>query len=157
MFCRKFGWPSMKVLQIKVGGRKLFVFELRSTADFLNTCTHSSPNRWIIASEQAFYCIESFFHSPQRSVGLKSKFPFASLSKSIGSCRSTLQIRYIRKKFQWTSEQLCLVPVRRLSRPSRSMHFGDVSETNGLETPQKLSRTTWPETHRPGIIMRPRD
>ena len=24
MFCRKFGWPSMKVLQIKVGGLKLF-------------------------------------------------------------------------------------------------------------------------------------
>ena len=28
----------------------------------------------------------------------------------------------------------CLVPVRRLSRPSRSTHFGDVSETNALET-----------------------
>ena len=31
----------------------------------------------------------------------------------------------------------CLVPVRRLSRPSRSMHFGDVSETNGRETPRQ--------------------
>ena len=28
----------------------------------------------------------------------------------------------------------CLVPVRRLRRPSRSMHFGDVPETNGWET-----------------------
>ena len=26
----------------------------------------------------------------------------------------------------------CLVPVRRLSRPSRSRPWGDVSETNGL-------------------------
>ena len=31
----------------------------------------------------------------------------------------------------------CLVPVRRLFRPSRSMHFGDVSETNGRETPRQ--------------------
>ena len=28
-----------------------------------------------------------------------------------------------------------LVPVGRLPRPSRSMYFGDVSETNGWETP----------------------
>ena len=28
----------------------------------------------------------------------------------------------------------CLVPVGRLSSPSRSTHFGDVSETNALET-----------------------
>ena len=27
--------------------------------------------------------------------------------------------------------------VRRLFRPSRSMHFGDVSETNGQETPRQ--------------------
>ena len=53
-------------------------------------------------------------------------------------------------KVKWDSS--CPVPVRRLFRPSRSMHFGDVSETNG-----PLSRTTWPETHRPPIIMRPRD
>ena len=32
---------------------------------------------------------------------------------------------------------LCLVPVRRVCRPSRSMHFGDVSETNGRETPRQ--------------------
>ena len=31
----------------------------------------------------------------------------------------------------------CLVPARRLSRPSQSMHFGDVSETNGRETPRQ--------------------
>ena len=31
----------------------------------------------------------------------------------------------------------CLVPGRRLFRPSRSMHFGDVSETNGRETPRQ--------------------
>ena len=31
----------------------------------------------------------------------------------------------------------CLVPVRRLSKPSWSMHFGDVSETNGRETASK--------------------
>ena len=31
----------------------------------------------------------------------------------------------------------CLVCVQRLFRPSRSMHFGDVSETNGRETPRQ--------------------
>ena len=31
----------------------------------------------------------------------------------------------------------CLVPVRRLSRLSWSMHFGDVSETNSRETPRQ--------------------
>ena len=39
--------------------------------------------------------------------------------------------------------KLFLVPVRCLTRPSRSMHFGDVSETN------PGARTTWLETHRP--------
>ena len=34
----------------------------------------------------------------------------------------------------------CLVPVRRLFRPSRSMHFGDVSKTNGRETPRQPRR-----------------
>ena len=39
---------------------------------------------------------------------------------------------------------LCLVPVRRLFRPSRSMHFGDVSKTNGQETPrQSRSAHAW--------------
>jgi len=36
-----------------------------------------------------------------------------------------------------TTMAACLVPVRRLLRPSRSMHFGDVSETNGQETPRQ--------------------
>ena len=38
----------------------------------------------------------------------------------------------------------CLVLVRRLSRPSRSTHFGDVSETNGRSPTgrQKLALTT---------------
>ena len=43
----------------------------------------------------------------------------------------------------------CLVPVRRLPRPSWSMHFGDVSETNGADQVA--------HTHRPRAIMRPRD
>ena len=33
MFCREFGWPSMKVLQIKVGGRKLFGRSLKLLAN----------------------------------------------------------------------------------------------------------------------------
>ena len=33
--------------------------------------------------------------------------------------------------------QSCLVPIRRLSKPSWSMHFGDASETNGWETPRQ--------------------
>ena len=33
MFCGKFGWPSMKVLQIKVGGRKLFGRSLKLLAN----------------------------------------------------------------------------------------------------------------------------
>ena len=40
----------------------------------------------------------------------------------------------------------CLVPVRRFPRPSRSMHFGDVSEANKQETPHFFVRTTWPDT-----------
>ena len=32
----------------------------------------------------------------------------------------------------WVSH--CLVPVRRFPSPSRSIHFGDVSEANGRET-----------------------
>ena len=43
----------------------------------------------------------------------------------------------------------CLVPVRRLPRPSLSMHFGDVSETNGLD---QVAHTHWPRA-----IMMPRD
>ena len=46
---------------------------------------------------------------------------------------------------RWAS--FCLVPVWHLSRPSRSMHFGDISETNGW--------TSWRETHRPRKIMKP--
>ena len=45
---------------------------------------------------------------------------------------------------RWAS--LCLVPVWRLSRPSWSMHFGDVSEAN--------VHTSWPEMHQPRTIMR---
>ena len=64
------------------------------------------------------------------------------LSASVGGCVSY--------------HACCLVPVRRLSRPSRSTHFSDVPGTNGRET-QKLSRTTWPEMHRPRTKMRPRE
>ena len=39
--------------------------------------------------------------------------------------------------YSGTSINTCLVPVRRLFRPLRSMHFGDVSETNGRETPRQ--------------------
>ena len=46
---------------------------------------------------------------------------------------------------RWAS--LCLVPVWHLSKPLRSMHFGDVSETNG--------HTLRPEMHQPPTIMRP--
>ena len=49
------------------------------------------------------------------------------------------------------AENVLQVPVRRLPRPSRSMHFSDVSETNG----RKLARTTRPETHWPRLIMKP--
>ena len=42
----------------------------------------------------------------------------------------------------------CLVPVRHLSRPSRSMHFSDLSETNGRETPrQSRSAHVWAFLH----------
>ena len=49
----------------------------------------------------------------------------------------------------------CLVPVRRLPRPSRSMHFGDISESETYL--ENLLGPSDPETHRPGGIMRPRD
>ena len=42
----------------------------------------------------------------------------------------------------------CLVPVRRLSRPSRSMHFGDICETNARETHrQSWSANAWAFLH----------
>ena len=50
----------------------------------------------------------------------------------------------------------CLVPAQCLPRPSQSMHFGDVSETNGWEMPTKLAQTSRPETQQPRAIMRPR-
>ena len=33
--------------------------------------------------------------------------------------------------------RLCLVPLRRFPSPYRSIHFGDVSEANGPETPRQ--------------------
>ena len=39
-----------------------------------------------------------------------------------------------------TSPLYCLVPVRRFPSPSRSIHFGEVSEANGRET---LVLSTW--------------
>ena len=44
-------------------------------------------------------------------------------------------VRYV--TFEILLYYTCLVPVRRLSRPSRSMQFGDVSETNGREAPRQ--------------------
>ena len=35
----------------------------------------------------------------------------------------------------------CLVPVRRFPSPSRSIHFGDVSEANGRETDHVTQNT----------------
>ena len=34
----------------------------------------------------------------------------------------------------------CLVPVRRFPSPSRSIHFGDVSEANGPRDPKRFGR-----------------
>ena len=48
-------------------------------------------------------------------------------------------IRWVR-----LGSRTCLVPIRHLSRPCRSMHFGDVSETNSRETPrQSWSAHAW--------------
>ena len=43
------------------------------------------------------------------------------------------------------------------SRPSRSIHYGDISGSNRRETPHFFAWTKWPETHWPPGIMRPRD
>ena len=59
--------------------------------------------------------------------------------------------------FAHLRDSFYLVHERRLPRPSRSMYFGDVSETKGWDTHseiKKLARKTWPETHRPCRIMR---
>ena len=53
--------------------------------------------------------------------------------------------------------QACLVPVRRFHSPYRSIHCGDVSESNGRETPHVSAWTTRPETLWPRGIMRSRD
>ena len=54
------------------------------------------------------------------------------------------------KYFSMLSKQNCLVLLRSLPSPSRSNHFGDVSETNS----QKLAWSTSPETQRPRRKMR---
>ena len=69
----------------------------------------------------------------------KKMLCFLFLCRSLSACNSFLF------SFFWFAGQIfsptpgfpCLVPVRRLFRPSRSMHFGDVSETNGRETASK--------------------
>ena len=69
----------------------------------------------------------------------KKMLCFLFLCRSLQACNSFLF------SFFWFAGQIfsptpgfpCLVPVRRLFRPSRSMHFGDVSETNGRETASK--------------------
>ena len=38
------------------------------------------------------------------------------------------------EKRAFITRRVCLVPLRRFPRPSRSIHFGDVSEANGRET-----------------------
>ena len=48
------------------------------------------------------------------------------------------------RQVQLSRDLACLVPVRRLPMPSRSMHFGDVSK----------AWATWSKTHRPRTIMR---
>ena len=56
---------------------------------------------------------------PQRELELKAILQFGSLART---------------RQDAVSVACCLVPIRRLSRPPRSMHFGDVSETNGRGT-----------------------
>ena len=56
---------------------------------------------------------------PQRELELKAILQFGSLA---GTRQDAVLVA------------CCLVPIRRLSRPPRSIHFGDVSETNGRET-----------------------
>ena len=46
---------------------------------------------------------------------------------------------------------ICLVPVWRLLSSSRSMHFGDVSETNGLVTQNASAARTY-EAEGQGIM-----
>ena len=43
--------------------------------------------------------------------------------------------RHIIYEICQTMETPCLVPVRRFPSPYRSIRFGDLSETNGRETP----------------------
>lgn len=80
------------------------------------------------------------------------------------SCKLKFSCMWIENLISWQFTPVdqfwvlpCQVPVQRLPRPSQSMPFGDVSETNGWEVPTKLAWTTWPETYQPLTIMRPRD
>ena len=56
-----------------------------------------------------------------------------------GSCRAETKLCAGRSQVTLLAmaSHPCLVPVRRLFRPFRSMHFGDVSETNGREAPRQ--------------------
>ena len=48
-------------------------------------------------------------------------------------------------------------PCTAFSRPSRSIHYRDISGSNRRETSHFFAETKWPETHWPPWIMRPRD
>ena len=104
--------------------------------------------RFIISSRAKRACIT------QASQGQRDFLLAINLSSLVGVRLDVIQSSDVKAHYGFWGNLLpsttklwdlfCLVPARRLSRPSRSMHFGDVSETNGRETPrQSRSAHAW--------------
>ena len=110
------------------------IFDLRQRQLRHTFLAHDAPVKSIVVDEN-----EEFFISGSEDGDIKVTT----------SCTSKLRAIEM-FTFYWGSNMFsrhCLVPVRRFARPSRSIHFGNVSEANWRKTSHFFARTTWPETH----------
>ena len=109
------------------------IFDLRQRQLRHTFLAHDAPVKSIVVDEN-----EEFFISGSEDGDIKVTT----------SCTSKLRAIEM-FTFYWRSNMFskhCVVPVRRFARPSRSIHFGDVSEANWREMPHFSARTMWPET-----------
>ena len=78
----------------------------------------------MLQSNKSVPCLTIFTWSLRRTLCSTAMF-FSSIQQNIRTLRT--------QKSSYTARS-CLVPVRLSPRPPKSIHFGDVSETNGLGT-----------------------
>ena len=99
------------------------------------------------------YANKNHFHEKGCVLGLRTQQQEKVKKKNkvlhiLGGSNKVYYGKLLNGEFKHCTLSACLVPVRRLFRPSRSMHFGDVSETNGRETPrQSRSAHAWAVLH----------